>query len=792
MTASVALVLTMIQHGPRRVLCDLIHHTARVTIPKPFSINTLSVFTIAFKVKVLSWNPDIGSGNHQVVLAKNTVDGFVKGGFMFFLHIRAATILQWTLSTKITRIHGSKYSQASLLGNGMILFGPMTERLTIYISMACNRFHFTRAGDILTSSADIMLGHDIKAGNFELADFIIDKGTAWSATQRAWFASKVAGDKKGFPVYWPPAEPPNDDPVTITAPWTKLYDVPSVPASTKALKINSPTSASPFAPVYTIPAGADIVDPEVTKYDVPDGTVGGSTTNPWYTAYSLSPANSTGSLEYNEDACGQYVRTTGSNIYNRKLTEIGVYLKQDSGSSPDGGTLYIGIMKANGTYIAFGAGISPASLPTDWTLYTRQNFTAQYAVQVGDCVGAIWVGGTEGIVNIQRNTSPYESNSLSCQGQYYDGDWHYNTSYHIAGLFRYGGETITGSNPFYKITSTAYVAAIYQLNSTIEGIISTHVKFRGRRVGTAPLAYVNCYVINTAGTAVATIGSPILFNDISTSVQDLDFINRGNIIPWTDGYRIILNIAPRTGINTTTNYLELCYNVGPANAGYLEGTALKAQAWNGAAYADVSPVSDWAGKVYTGGSSFVAWWALGDGHRTKIGICVNDATAVTSGKKFSKFDVLMKKFGNPAGPIILKIYQKVGVTYELRATFNTILAESLTTNAATYPFTFVLNGYQTANGDLISIEYSSGDATNYVMVNTNTNAAAGAAGDGTKTCLFDYYDGLYFIKTDLDLGGRVAYTGGVPDLVSRSKRAFVCNSEEAPIRAKRITSVRFL
>jgi hypothetical protein len=86
----------------------------------------------------------------------------------------------------------------------------------------------------------------------------------------------------------------------------------------------------------------------------------------------------------------------------------------------------------------------------------------------------------------------------------------------------------------------------------------------------------------------------------------------------------------------------------------------------------------------------------------------------------------------------------------------------------------------------IVVEYTNGTATDKVLVKINTDAIAGASGDGTKSVLTSFKNGVWIDEATLDVSGEI-FTGGVPDQLSRPKVAVRCDSIFSQIYQDKIT-----
>lgn len=767
----------------------------QVTVANSAELNTFTSFSIAFKIKLHSYS--VG-GTLDAIISKGFPSAVLaNGGFAFYMSSGGSTTMNFVLKNNAGTTRALTVTNAIPDLNRWYDVIATYDGTTFKFSVGgVSATNVTAAGDTFTNSSSIVLGDSAFSAQMYLDNLQIYKGRAWVTADINYFTDAVPAYKGGFPVWMPLPPPIPEDPVPITRPLSKIYNV-ATPVTPGTIQLNNPASTTPFSSFYDVSGGTASTDPEVQKYTVPDGVASGSTVD-FTSIYSLTGQSSTADLVWDsgDRGYGQIIRTTGSAIYNKFLGRITVAgLKRSSDAA---GNIQLGIIKANGTFIGFGTAFAASTLTTGtWTTKTGDNATnanptGGYACAVGDAVGLLWTGG-DGTIYVQRGGSNFfESNTLSCQATFEDDNALHitNTSYAEAGVFYTGGYS-TAVPAYFKMTSTQRVAAVWQTNSTIEGIVPSRWVWRVQRVGSAASATVRCGITNAAGTVQSYLGPAISFNTIGTTVQNLEFINLSNTQAWVDGYKIALFYEVITGINTTTNYLEVNFNVGSPSGGVIGGTTVKAQYFNGVAYADLSPASDWAGGGYTGGNSFSPWVALNN-TRTRYGTKINSNTPAPVAKgmsrKVTKASMILRKVNTPTGPIKFIIY---GADNNPKASgFSQIQADSLTTSGVTYDFTWVFNAYINALGDYMVVEFNNGTATDYIEIMINTDAAAGASGDGQKMIAVEYVSGAWAVQTSMDVAG-ILYEGGIPDLTSRNRVSVTVTTDASVIKSQKITEARF-
>jgi len=786
-------------HAPTYTTDGFLHFTgdnriARITNSP--ELNTFTNFTMAFKLR-LHARPT--GGAHDLVFSKGSTNATITtGGFMFFIHQAAPTnihvdFIDNTGEYMFIEATGA-IAALDTWYNVIFTYDGTTFR---FEAGSFTGTPWVDAGKIFTNSSDLKLGSATHSFQGDIADVVFVKGEAWDTTKKNKYKARTPGFRTtDWPAYKPPPPPEPDTPLPVVRPVEKVYEL-LLPDTVTVKQLNNPATATPFVSIYNVPGGTPATTPETLKYDCPDGTSGGGSTSPVTTIYNLTAASSTGNIEWGSGERGyvQRINVAGSVFIGKNPTDMQFYVK--NGGSASGGTAYCALFRNDGTYTKFGSGININSISTSsWVPITGTSFVTRTNMAMGDGVGVVWEGGSSGTLNVQRGGQNVHydkdgsNNPRSWQdhletGSVYGSD---NDEFSIAGVVKDGGITTAGANPYAKLTLSQYVLGISQTNSTCEGILPTRVIWRVRRVGSAASATLKCYIINSSGTVLKTIGSAISFNSISTTLQDLEFIDRDNAVAWADTYMVALAFDVKTGINNTTVYLEVNYNIG-TGSGQVEGTAIKARMYNGtSAYVDVSPVCDWAGKIYVGGSSFTAYKQFTPTSWT-IAEKVNSSTSPVSklyGQKFSKLKATMKKVGSPTGPIRAKVWDNSGAE---KANFPVpIDASSLSTSVDTdYVFTFPTNAYVSTLNDRIGLEYFGATSTDYVLVKINTDAAAGAAGDTTKSILSAWVSGTGWVdEQTLDMAFEI-FTGGVPDLVSRSKAAIRCDSIFSILNRRKVT-----
>lgn len=766
--------------------------TKHANVSNTPSINTLTTFTIAFKVRLHSYATG-GIADFMLVKDRtNTTLG--NGGFEFSMNSSGSSTMFFDCKNNSGVARGLTFTGAIASLNTWYNV-IVTYNGTQYAGEAgaVTATPLSASGDTLTNSNPVRLGHTGRAFQGDIADVVIVKGEAWNTTKKNIYKAKTPAYKALFPAWKPPKPPEPETPLPVVRPVEKVYEVLLTDGTAETVNINTPALTSPFVSIYNVPGGTPATTPEVLQYDVADGTTGGGGTVPISTIYNLAAASSTGAIDSDETAYVQRIDDTSSVLYNKKPTDLQFWINDSGGDC--NGMAYPAIIRTNGTYTKIGAGMSVTALTSTWVSISGVSYVDRTALAVGDGVGIVREGHSSGTLGVRRGGTDthydnaggtIHSHQNLLVGTTFTTD---NDQYSIAGVVKVGGEPISGSNPYYPMDLTNWAVSNYQINSTLENIAPSKIQWRVKRVGSAASATVVCRIRNAAGALLYTYPQTINFNTIGTTVQNIEFSDVNQTVQWVDGYRINLEFAVLTGINDTTNYLDVNYNTG-TGSGAIGGTAIKAQYYRGnvlTGYADVTPVSDWAGKIYTGGASFTAYKEFSP-TTFIIAEKVNSSTAPASklfGLKHSKLTATLKKSGSPVGPINVKVWDNAGTE---KAIFNTVIdASSLTTSDSTYVFTFPLNNYVAALNDRVGLQYGGSTSTDKVLVKINTDAAAGAPADTTKSILSSFPTGGPWVdEPTLDLAVEI-FTGGVPDTTSKPKAAIRCDSIFSRIYQDKIT-----
>lgn len=777
------------------------------TIPNSTSLNTLSTFSISF---FLNTDSDWTSQANVKYLFGKDVSTFGNGAFRITNAAGSSQTLSFVAKNNggTTRtIDVTNQIQPSSSYHIVVTYDGTNYKIYNNKTLV-NTTAFS--SDVFTNSGNLYIGHPNATNGFSgnVSNIMFWKGVALSQSEidnlydsfLAYYYSTLDTVDNGppFPRYWsePPAPPAPGTPITL--PFTQtLYDQ----QSGAAFSAVRPVTVSGLTQVYSVAGGTPVTDPVVLQYDVAPGIVtagggGGAVT----TIYDLAPASSTGDIDDTEFAYGQYIRTTSSVLYNKAITEITVYLKSASAS---GGTLNIGIIKANGTTIAFGTAVplsGAGGLTSSYQTFVRANAANTYVMAVGDAVGIFWTGGSSGAINIQRGGSGthFENSAYSCQAVHDGTSWGTpNSSFSMAGIIKTGTAGPPAVDPYLQIktgTTTNYaVGESFPSGSPMVGITPTKIELRVYRhasaTGTIYIKHVdNSNVLKATLLTQLVSGLPttapttfnLVWEDLTYAVPIA--VNDKIIVALSGGNSnpiYVLGNEGATGTPSSYDGTRTCViyrkSGDPGVPPFVPPTA---ESWNSNTARDIS------GKIWSGGNDFTGYSDLNN-TRKRTGIKVDTASSSFVGKKVTKVTATLKKVGTPAaGAIYCRIRNSAGT---LRETINQTDISAVSTSDTSIDFVNTTHNTTLALDDTISIEYDLGDASNYVAVRINKNQF-----ETINTILFESLAASINTATavnDRDLAA-VIYTGGETDTAARPRVGLSVNNSNSSLWGKAITKVR--
>jgi len=589
----------------------------------------------------------------------------------------------------------------------------------------------------------------------------------------------------------------SDTPDPITVPFTNVYtlDKMTTPTAADYRKINSLSGNSPFVQVYSVADGVGASNPEVLQYSINDGA---TTANDPFVLIKTgsntftidSSDNSSGVLgDNNNQVVGLWVDTGGTGIGDtiagKKVTQATFFMRKESSTVT--GTLYCRIWDSAGNIQATLGSISANSITqtngsaSSFTGYTFTNGAANRVIANGDVIGIEYTGfGSGHKVDVQRKSSNTDDSAYQ-QTRDSGGSWdsNGNTGFNIrCNLYTGSGTTSVEPNIIMKSGSYNRVVQAFGSGDTLINKILTKIILRLKKVG-SPTGTATVALMNNASPPVvkATLGT-IDVSTLTTTTADYTFTN------YTHGQTA--NILHRIGIIWTpsaSGEVHVMTNNGNTTS----------NSWNGTNSSVFKYISSWAAdsaidlsaKIYTGGDTFNAYLRF-DTDRTRITVKAVNTQSSINNKKITKITARLKRNGSPTGiltPVIRDASDNIKIT------FSGVDVSTLVAAYQDVDFTNVVHNYlinSTGAGDKISLEYSGADATNYVEVNMNHDVLDAST---LSTIVQGYETGNYVDYANLDMAGKM-YSGGEPDLNSRTRVAQSIETQNSRLKGKKPTRVQ--
>ena len=584
----------------------------------------------------------------------------------------------------------------------------------------------------------------------------------------------------------------NPDPTPQTNPISTIYDLPKIgsPTINDYTFINNPSSQNPFVAKYTCPDGTAAAVPLAEFYNITPGS-GGTTVNPFVTVYNLPKPSgpSVGQITYSSTASNnewgyvQWMTINTSVLFNKAFTEIQLWL--NGADNPTGGTVWLGIIKNDGTKIKFGASIDPATIPDAWTSYTKQLLTNTYPLALGDGIGVIWEGGTGGSINIHRggtaNHFDVDTNGdpRSCQNGRRGagaGSWKTeNPDYSMAAVLKTGGDTV-GTSPYYILKNASgfniLVGEYFPTGSPAIAQTPTKAEFRVYRDTAATNGTISIRHVKADGTYWATLYE-VNVNTLPTEAAIPTTFN----FTWENfsysraiiaGDRIAVVV---TGLTTGNAYvLTNIGNSGGANN--YDGTRSFLNYRNFAGTFASQTSLDLAGVIRKGGSSFSPIIKFSE-TVTRIYERAVNASSSFYDQPISRVIIRGKRTGLIPEPSIMTCVLRNSANVE-KVTIGTIDANTIgTATLENIQFTNNNNDIKVAAGDYISVGIATCTATNFIELNMNTNVV-----DAGNSVLGALDNGIIGDLSGYDLAGTF-FIGGQIDNVSRKRVAQYIDTQDS-------------
>jgi hypothetical protein len=610
----------------------------------------------------------------------------------------------------------------------------------------------------------------------------------------------------GFPAWKADPPIPDESPDPITNPFVQYYNVPWS-GNQAYVKLHSKI-ISGFTTFYDTNDDADVPGsqqnlPYNAVYDVqPSGGGGGGGTP----ADIYNVAVGTGQhLEFENGVTRGGVRfLSGHSAIGQRVTSVTVKFRKMA--SP--GTISVGIRKySDGSFVSLGT-FNAASFGSGEQSATVTNSGNTYQMVANDIVSI--EGGDDSIELTQNPSASQPSNTTSIE---YDGSWAtsgYTLSCQIQAV---AGATASAGYPILQNWNNYWPRLVPMVNTAVGEYIQTGNSAIGKKITKivvqmtkvgSPGGTIKCQIMKAGSLSdVVQIGPSKTAADIPTTQGNVTFEFATEAERAAQTYALVagdyVGIEVEGGSASDTNYYIIHHNE----------TSSVSYAYS-RYYNTVSPNTGWQYTVYTETGSqthqeydMIGQWYDGGFTQTvptlyahikldhqNIRAAEKFATGSAGiGKAITKVTPRFKKVGSPTGSVSVVIRNSVGT---LMTDFGVIDA------AADIPagdvwtakdFTNVLNARTCAANDVVSVEYGSGDANNYVMVSLNLNhdnfdaslsyaqtwaagASAYANAGGT---------------TNYDLAGYMA-TGGIQtDPDGRTRAGQRCNSPSSVMRGKKVT-----
>lgn len=596
-----------------------------------------------------------------------------------------------------------------------------------------------------------------------------------------------------FPKSEKPQPVPDPDPPEVVLPFEVFYNLASSLSEANTVWLNSVAGAAPFFETYNVADGVDSENPELLKYDVPDGVSTGGGVIGYTQIYLCTDPdnNSSSELSVANDNAATAIEVTaagaGSSLNGKKVTKAIFFLRGDN--SPTG-TVRCKVWNAAGAVVTElhynGNSASPlnaAAVNTSThTAYEFRNTDlapwGANSMNVGWKVGIEYDNGgsDEDAIMVKRNRANPKSGEWN-NNRNYDGDWDDpSDADDLCGELYEGGTGTAVVDPWFELGSGGITTVSESFGATAHNLLNlkpTKIVLRLKKTGTPTGTFtVNMMTSTGAPLASSTFSGPNTANSLTTSFADYTFTNLANPNAITSGILISVsyggtggkvcvmsNKGNTAGVNNyhgSTSYLRRY------QGGFTNETTL-----------DVSM------KVYTGGDSFDADLSFTP-TLTRIYERVMATDSSLYHKKLTKATFRLKKTGTPTG-LISCVVRKPDDS--IRFTLQSLNVADVPTSFGDVTFTNVFNIIQTELNDRICIEYLNADASNYVEVLINKDVF-----ETTKTIGGTYSNPIYSDNAQIDISGKM-YIGGEPDLNSRTRIAQKIIEDESIMDGKKLTKI---
>jgi hypothetical protein len=600
-----------------------------------------------------------------------------------------------------------------------------------------------------------------------------------------------------FPKAEKPQPVPDPTPPPIVRPFVAFYNLASDLTDANTVWLNSVQGDAPFNKFYDVAEGVDEADPELLKYDVPDGVTTGGGFVEYNLLYSCTdPSNNSSSemSDTNDNQATVIEVQAGSGLIGKKITKAIFYLR--GGNSPTG-TVRCKVWNAAGTLVqnlwyngTLNATLDAATVNTSvHTAYTFINTDltpyGANSLAVGWKVGLEYNNGASGdqilVKRNRANPRPNEWNN-NYDGTAWDDSDNPDDDDLVGELYE-GGTGSATVDPWIEIGSGSPTTVTENFGATAHNLLNlkpTKIVLRLKKTGT-PTGTFTVAIMNAGGSSVSQFTGTLTANSLTTSFADYTYVNLANTVAITNGMQISVNYAGTGGkICVMTNL----GNTTAANATNTGGTnnyhgatsyarRYQSPSWTNLTAQDVSM------KVYTGGGSFDAELEFTPTLTRFYEKCMTTDSSLYH-RAFTKCVFRLRKVGTPTGLITCQVRKPDDGT---RFSLGTIDSASLTTSFTDAVFLNVFNTTNVELNDKISLEYNGATVSNYVEVSINKDVF-----ETTKTISGSYTSPVSTDNAQIDLAGQF-YTGGEPDTASRTRVAQKVMTNDSIIDGEKLTKV---
>jgi hypothetical protein len=780
-----------------------------ITIPNSNSLNNFTALSISAWVYPRSL-PD--GAHYPTIISKHPYQASVGGGFQLYLD-HATNNLVMLMSPDGVNYPGVTFTNAFPVLNQwyhVVFTWSSGSTMKLYVNNSAATVGstvtttMTNAGAILIGNCDNSLtvqSWDGKISYLQVYNKALSTGEI--ATLFNQGRAEPVIPTSPFPVYQrdPPAI--GGVPQPVTNPQTQFYNqtlpAPADQDFTK-LHVRGFTGLNQF---YNVGDGAahtgagTFQTPITTVYNVPstaDQQTRGIATTPTYNVPDPSSSSHVQVGDGTNIRAGIHV-AAGSTLIGKVLARI--VLRMRKVQTPTG-TLKCFIRKAAvaepNNFIQFGSNVDVATIPTSDTTYTFDLVSNTYALAVDDRIVVEYTPpagqDNSNYVDLRRDSSAPVANSDQAS---FDTAWKTNTSYDVCGQLY---EVVVTNVPSYQNiwygggTSPQVTDAIYvnSPSSPLVGKIITSATFTVmKNSATALTGTFGCEIYKANGGFV-TLGTIQNCSSVTQTAQTFTFTDRNQTYALVNGDKVRIKV--HSGNTTSTDYIMVNHTLSDAFTGANESVGDYTNTYTNVPASDIASILEAGGNTIND-PSFNPWVSLNDVNKRVV--MWLDPGSLVIGKVITRVVAHLSKTGNPQGTISCHI--RTASNDSIFATMGFADIGPLTSTPQAITFTNTNNTLAVGTNDRISLEYTQGDANNYVNVHVQLNMDAPNQNiyDGTKTRV-KTYNGSSYVDTissrssnGYDLAGELYTGGGISDPAGRIRSGMKCNNSTSIIKGKKPT-----